>query len=85
MPRLPIEELNKVTPRWPENKYGIWAPEDICGDWQCKCADKAREIMTDAEYELAFGMPKEARVPRDDYSDAYGNPRPGFTLRPYYD
>ena len=59
MPRLSIAELVKVVPRWPTNSDGIEAPEGICGDYQCECADEARLIMTDGEYELAFGVPKE--------------------------
>jgi hypothetical protein len=59
MPRLPVEELVKVRPRWPVNSRGIEAPEGICGNYECECADEARRIMTDGEYELAFGVPKE--------------------------
>lgn len=59
MPRLSIAELIEVIPRWPENEYGIEAPPGICGDWQCQCADEARRILTDGEYQLAFGLSKE--------------------------
>jgi hypothetical protein len=77
MPWLSVEEIHAAPePRWPENKYGIQAPEGICGDYQCVCAKQAREVMTDAEYQLATGMPKEAGLPADD-------DRPGFTLRAY--
>lgn len=63
MPRLSIEEIAKAgPPRWPTNQHGIEAPEDICGDWQCACARRAREILTDAEYQLAFGLPKEYQL-----------------------
>ena len=77
MPWLPVEEIRKVEPRWPVNKYGIQAPDDICGDYQCVCADKARAILTDAEYQLAFGLPK-------DYGREDGDDGPGFTIRSYY-
>jgi hypothetical protein len=59
MPMLTREELARVEPRWPENQYNIDAPEFVCGDWACDCADWARENMTDGEYQLAFGVPKE--------------------------
>jgi hypothetical protein len=59
MPRLSMAEMELVEPRWPENSYGIEAPEWCCGDYDCECADRARKIMTDGEYQLAFGVPKE--------------------------
>ncbi len=59
MPRLSMEEIARVKPRWRENEYGIEAPAGICGDWRCACADEARRILTDGEYQLAFGLPKE--------------------------
>ena len=81
MPWLSVEEIHEAPePRWPENEHGIQAPAGICGDYQCVCASEARKVMTDAEYQLAFGMPKEAGVPRDDY----GDDRPGFAIRSYY-
>jgi hypothetical protein len=48
-----------VTPRWPTNSDGIEAPEGICGDYNCQCAERARMILTAHEYRLAFGVPKE--------------------------
>jgi hypothetical protein len=60
MPRLSREEIRRApAPRWPTNRHGIEAPDDICGDYNCACAERARKIMTDAEYQLAFGVPKE--------------------------
>ena len=59
MPRLSIAELIKTVPRWPTNSDGIEAPEGICGDYTCECADEARRIMTEGEYQMAFGVPKE--------------------------
>ncbi len=59
MPMLATAELAKVTPRWPMNGYNIFAPDWCCGDYDCECADEARLIMTDGEYQLAFGVPKE--------------------------
>jgi hypothetical protein len=59
MAMLSIGELIEVIPRWAENEYGVEAPAGICGDHMCKCADEAREILTNGEYQLAFGVPKE--------------------------
>ena len=59
MPNLSIAELLLVVPRWPTNSDGIEAPEGICGDYKCACADRARRILTEGEYQLAFGVPKE--------------------------
>ena len=69
MPRLTLDELVKVVPRWPTNSDGIEAPEGICGDYMCECADEAREIMTDGEYELAFGVPKEFGLDEEELAD----------------
>ena len=59
MPWLSIGELVEVIPRWPVNEYGIRAPKGICGDYDCECADEARQVLTAGEYQLAFGVPKE--------------------------
>jgi hypothetical protein len=59
LPMLSVAELLEVIPRWPENSDGIEAPEGICGDWQCECANVARRVLTAGEYQLAFGVPKE--------------------------
>ena len=66
MPMLAMAELAKVTPRWPMNGYNIFAPDWCCGDYKCACADKARRIMTDGEYQLAFGVPKEFGLSEKD-------------------
>lgn len=70
MPKLPVDELLKVTPRWPLNSRNIYAPEHVCGHYDCVCADWARENMTDGEYQLAFGVPKEFGMDPDE-RDAY--------------
>ena len=59
MPMLSIGELMEVIPRWPENSDGVQAPEGICGDYLCVCAEEARRVLTAGEYQLAFGVPKE--------------------------
>jgi hypothetical protein len=66
MPRLSMEEIAQVVPRWPDNEYGVQAPAGICGDYQCRCAREARRILTDGEYELAFGVPKDFGLDTDD-------------------
>ncbi len=66
MPMLSFEEMDAVEPRWPENSDGVEAPEGICGDWRCACADEARRILTDGEYQLAFGLPKEYGLETQD-------------------
>ena len=66
MPRLTMEQMDEVEPRWPTNSDGVEAPEGICGDWRCACADEARRILTDGEYQLAFGLPKEYGLDQPD-------------------
>ena len=71
MPRLSREALAACEPRWPTNRHGIEAPDDICGDYMCVCADRAREIMTEAEYQLAFGVPKEFGLDEEELAEFY--------------
>lgn len=66
MPELSREAMRKVVPRWPTNKNGVEAPEGICGDYKCACADRARRILTEGEYQLAFGVPKEFGLSEKD-------------------
>lgn len=72
MAMLSIGELLEVIPRWPENEYGIEAPAGICGDYMCECADEAREILTNGEYQLAFGVPKEFGLPEEGKAEFFG-------------
>ena len=72
MPMLTTAELAKVVPRWPMNDYNIFAPDWCCGDYQCACARRARKIMTDAEYQLAFGVPKEYGLDPEDLAELGG-------------
>jgi hypothetical protein len=65
--------IKAVETRWPENSDGVEAPEGICGDHKCACADKARMIMTDAEYRLAFGVPKEFGLDPEDLAAFQGS------------
>ena len=69
MPMLATAELAKVTPRWPMNGYNIFAPDWCCGDYDCECADEARRIMTDGEYQLAFGVPKEFGLDEEELAE----------------
>jgi len=80
VPRLSIADLVKVVPRWPTNSDGIEAPEGICGDYMCECADEAREIMTDGEYELAFGVPKETGLDEEELADFRARTSGGTTV-----
>ena len=71
MPRLSMAQMLTVVPGWPTNSDGIEAPEGICGDYMCVCADRAREIMTEAEYQLAFGVPKEFGLDEEELAEFY--------------
>ena len=73
MPRLSMAEMVKVVPRWPTNSDGIEAPEGICGHYMCECADEARLIMTDGEYQLAFGVPKEVGLDEEELAEFEAN------------
>src|SRR5258708_30084946 len=69
MPRLSMAQMRTVVPRWPTNEDGIEAPPGICGDYMCECADEARAIMTDGEYQLAFGGPKEFGLDEEELAE----------------
>jgi hypothetical protein len=69
MPNLSIAELSLVVPRWPTNSDGVEAPEGICGDYMCECSDEARVIMTEGEYQLAFGVPKEFGLDEEELAE----------------
>jgi hypothetical protein len=69
MPRLSMAKMLTVVPRWPTNSDGIEAPEGICGDYMCDCADEARRVMTDGEYQLAFGVPKEFGLDEEELAE----------------
>jgi hypothetical protein len=69
VPRLSMAEMLTVVPRWPTNSDGIEAPEGICGDYKCVCAREARRVMTDGEYQLAFGVPKEFGLDKEDLAE----------------
>jgi len=80
MPRLSIAELVEVIPRWPENEHGIEAPAGICGDYACECADEARRVMSDGEYQLAFGVPKEFGLSAEDAAGTTVTLTEGYSL-----
>ena len=69
MPRLSMAQMLTVVPGWPTNSDGIEAPEGICGDYMCVCADEARRVMTDGEYQLAFGVPKEFGLDEEELAE----------------
>jgi hypothetical protein len=69
VPNLSIAKLLQVVPRWPTNSDGIEAPEGICGDYKCVCAREARQVMTEGEYQLAFGVPKEFGLDEEELAE----------------